>query len=156
MATKHTASLTAPLAYVGMPAMSVQSCGDACGPTALARLLDVSYPEMCRRIMVLGGNYRSVAACVIHRVLEPYTVVRVHSYKRPRVFNSWRRGRRGGWVAVVTGFGSRGHLVALRFGEALDNGWVRGRAHIMALRVHAAWQVRSVTRVTRQRPAAVL
>jgi len=116
--------------------------GDACAPYALARLFRESYSDSCRRVMAAGGDYQRVTYRVMHRLLQRVGIARVHGYRRPRIFNSWRKGKRGAWVVTVTGNGSRGHCVTLRDGVAMDNGWVGQRyGRVMSLRVHAAWKL---------------
>jgi hypothetical protein len=120
---------------------------NACCPMALSRLFREPYEASCGRIQRAGGNYRCVMPDVLQRVLEPYGIRRVLDFvMHPRKFTSWRRGKQGAWVVVVTGIGSSsGHCVVLKAGQAMDNGWVgEGSGRLASLRVHAAWQISKV------------
>jgi hypothetical protein len=120
---------------------------NACTPKALAQLFSESFEKTCDRIFAAGGHPRAVTKIVFDRLLAPRGIKHRHIFKRPAVFSTWRRWKRGAWVTVCTGLGdSSGHCITMRDGQPMDNGWVRfvpGRPRYESLRVHAAWQLAS-------------
>jgi hypothetical protein len=118
---------------------------DACAPTALSKLFAETFEQACDRIHAVGGDPRAVTRDVFDRLLAPHGIQQRIMFKRPAVFASWRRWKRGAWVTVVTGDGSStGHCVTMRDGEPMGNHWVRfvpGRLRYESLRVHAAWRI---------------
>lgn len=124
--------------------MSTPPHENACAPTALSHLFREPYRASCRRLIATGEGYEAPSWEAIQRVLSPFVKRVVYLWRRPRRFSVWRRWRRGDWVLVVTGRGAQSrHLVLLRDGRALDNGWATEYAQhrVASLRVHAAWQV---------------
>ncbi len=126
--------------------MSTFTHTGACAPRALSRLFKEPFETSCRRIIAAGGDYQSVTPGVMQKLLVDGPGVKQAQFlKQPRLFQRWRRGKRGAWVTVVTAPGSNGHCVTLRNGEAMDNGWVTWqRGRLERVRVHCAWQLTSL------------
>lgn len=130
------------------PTLRINSWENACAPKALARLFGTSYEHEARRIHQAGGNHHSVTAEAFRELLRPFGIAQELTFANPPLFHRLRRKMPGYWVVVVTGQTFCGetssHCVTLKYGSAMDNGWIPEQQNLSSRRVYAAWRIKSL------------
>jgi len=123
---------------------------NACGPFAIATLLNRSYDGICQLIEDCGGDYQSVTPEILYKVLDILSgVKKVKVYKKRVLFRDWRKNKTGQWILNVAYFENQGHCIALdSTGRGRDNGWV-GQWEVQdKIRVNVAYQLRDAASIS--------